>query len=82
MWTLQVCSTVTSLKRKSEIRLRGLCLSLTPGPHAFLPVIQLGRFTEQEKRVMETLEKMLSPSVSEYTIVLFSYGDTSVELFF
>lgn len=31
---------------------------------------------------METLEKMLSPSVSEYTIVLFSYGDTSVELVF
>lgn len=24
---------------------------------------------------MDTLEKMLSPSVSEYTIVLFSYGD-------
>uniref|UniRef100_A0A8C7MFK6 GTPase IMAP family member 8 n=1 Tax=Oncorhynchus kisutch TaxID=8019 RepID=A0A8C7MFK6_ONCKI len=53
---------------------RSLSLS-TPGPHAFLLVIQLGRFTEQEKRVMETLEKMLSPSVSDYTIVLFSYGD-------
>ncbi|KAJ8373705.1 hypothetical protein SKAU_G00042850 [Synaphobranchus kaupii] len=44
-------------------------------PHAVLLVIQLGRFTEQEKRVMETLQELFSNSVNEYTVVLFTYGD-------
>ncbi|KAJ8373708.1 hypothetical protein SKAU_G00042880, partial [Synaphobranchus kaupii] len=44
-------------------------------PHAVLLVIQLGRFTEQEKRVMETLQELFSNSVNEYTMVLFTYGD-------
>ncbi|KAJ8402796.1 hypothetical protein AAFF_G00364680, partial [Aldrovandia affinis] len=52
------------------------CVSLCdPGPHAFLLVIQLGRFTEQEKRVMETLQELFSERVNQYTVVLFSYGD-------
>ncbi|KAK2814553.1 hypothetical protein Q5P01_000238 [Channa striata] len=46
-----------------------------PGPHVFLLTIQLGRFTEQEQKVLKTLEKMLSPDVSEHTMVLFTYGD-------
>ncbi|XP_016088067.1 GTPase IMAP family member 4-like isoform X1 [Sinocyclocheilus grahami] len=46
-----------------------------PGPHAFLLVIQLGRFTEQERHVMDTLQKMLCSNVNLFTIVLFTYGD-------
>ncbi|XP_067378951.1 GTPase IMAP family member 6-like isoform X1 [Channa argus] len=46
-----------------------------PGPHVFLLTIQLGRFTEQEQKVLKTLEKMLSPDVCEHTMVLFTYGD-------
>ncbi|KAJ8366324.1 hypothetical protein AAFF_G00361360 [Aldrovandia affinis] len=52
------------------------CVSLCdPGPHAFLLVVQLGRFTEQEKRVMEELQELFSKRVDQYTVVLFSYGD-------
>ncbi|XP_056143835.1 GTPase IMAP family member 2-like [Lampris incognitus] len=47
----------------------------SPGPHAFLLVLQLGRFSEQENKVMETLEKMMCPSISDHTLVLFTYGD-------
>uniref|UniRef100_A0A3B4VD11 GTPase IMAP family member 8 n=1 Tax=Seriola dumerili TaxID=41447 RepID=A0A3B4VD11_SERDU len=47
----------------------------SPGPHVFLLTIQLGRFTEQEQKGLKTLEKMLSPNVSEHTVVLFTYGD-------
>ncbi|XP_056236456.1 GTPase IMAP family member 2-like, partial [Seriola aureovittata] len=47
----------------------------SPGPHVFLLTIQLGRFTEQEQKGLKTLEKMLSPNVSEHTMVLFTYGD-------
>ncbi|XP_073698694.1 GTPase IMAP family member 8-like [Garra rufa] len=46
-----------------------------PGPHAFLLVIQLGRFTEQERHVMDTLQKMFCSNVNLFTIVLFTYGD-------
>ncbi|XP_056227118.1 GTPase IMAP family member 2-like, partial [Seriola aureovittata] len=47
----------------------------SPGPHVFLLTIQLGRFTEQEQKGLKTLKKMLSPNVSEHTMVLFTYGD-------
>ncbi len=52
---------------------RALTLCET-GPHAFLLVIQLGRFTEQERHVMDTLQKMCS-NVNVFTVVLFTYGD-------
>ncbi|XP_071388120.1 GTPase IMAP family member 4-like [Centroberyx affinis] len=56
-----------------------------PGPHAFLLTHQLGRFTQQEQKGMETLEKMLCPAVRRYTTVLFTYGDrlgdTDIERF-
>ncbi|KAJ8349073.1 hypothetical protein SKAU_G00276620 [Synaphobranchus kaupii] len=44
-------------------------------PHAVLLVIQLGRFTEKESRVMEILQELFSTRVNEYTMVLFTYGD-------
>uniref|UniRef100_UPI003AAF5352 GTPase IMAP family member 4-like isoform X1 n=1 Tax=Centroberyx gerrardi TaxID=166262 RepID=UPI003AAF5352 len=56
-----------------------------PGPHAFLLTHQLGRFTQQEQKGMETLDKMLCPAVRRYTTVLFTYGDrlgdTDIERF-
>ncbi|KAM9519096.1 uncharacterized protein ACWYII_045307 isoform 1-T1 [Salvelinus alpinus] len=56
-----------------------------PGPHAFLLVIQLGRFTEQEKSVMETLKELLSANIDGNTMVLFTYGerleDTTIDQF-
>ncbi|KPP56323.1 hypothetical protein Z043_126078, partial [Scleropages formosus] len=35
----------------------------------------LGRFTQQEKRVMETLQELLSKSVDQFTVLLFTHGD-------
>ncbi|XP_036429402.1 GTPase IMAP family member 3-like isoform X1 [Colossoma macropomum] len=46
-----------------------------PGPHTFLIVIQLGRFTEQERAVMDKLNEMLGSNVHLYSMVLFTYGD-------
>ncbi|KAM4598227.1 GTPase IMAP family member 6-like [Polymixia lowei] len=46
-----------------------------PGPNAFLLVVQLGNFTQQDQGAMEMLERMLCPAVSDYTLVLFTYGD-------
>ncbi|XP_036406775.1 GTPase IMAP family member 5-like isoform X1 [Megalops cyprinoides] len=46
-----------------------------PGPHAFLLVIQLGRFTLQEQGAVERLQELFSKTVKGYTIILFTFGD-------
>jgi len=57
----------------------------SPGPHVFLLTVQLGRFTLQEQKGLQTLQQMLSPEVSKHTMLLFSYGerleDTDIEQF-
>ncbi|XP_023198682.1 GTPase IMAP family member 2-like isoform X2 [Xiphophorus maculatus] len=69
-----LCSYVlTPEEVKAEIQ-RAVELS-SPGPHVFLLTIQLGRFTEQEKRGLEILQEILGPKVSKYIMILFTYGD-------
>ncbi|XP_041099878.1 uncharacterized protein LOC121311426, partial [Polyodon spathula] len=53
------------------------CVSLSaPGPHAFLLVIPVGRFTEEERRAVETVQEIFSEeAVRSYTMLLFTHGD-------
>ncbi|KAG9345813.1 hypothetical protein JZ751_008962 [Albula glossodonta] len=46
-----------------------------PGPHAFLLVIQLGRFTAQDQTALKELQEIYSRSVKDFVVVLFTYGD-------
>ncbi|GLD71666.1 GTPase IMAP family member 8-like protein [Lates japonicus] len=66
-------SQLSEEKMKAELE-KAVDLS-SPGPHVFLLIIQLGRFTEQEQKGLKTLQKLLSPDVSKHTMVLFTYGD-------
>ncbi|XP_067311145.1 GTPase IMAP family member 8-like isoform X2 [Pseudorasbora parva] len=47
----------------------------SPGPHAFLIVLPLGRFTEQEQQIPQIIEMMFGEGVLKYSIILFTHGD-------
>ncbi|XP_041668262.1 GTPase IMAP family member 9-like [Cheilinus undulatus] len=54
------------------------CLSLSlPGPHIFLLVLQVGRFTQGECEMLLHLQRIFGREFAEYTVVLFVSFDGS-----
>ncbi|XP_036408781.1 uncharacterized protein LOC118794635 [Megalops cyprinoides] len=53
------------------------CVALSsPGPHAFLLVVQLGRYTEDEGRVAKEMAQVFGErALLSHTVVLFTRGD-------
>ncbi|XP_031596858.2 uncharacterized protein LOC116321214 [Oreochromis aureus] len=46
-----------------------------PGPHAFLIVLQVGRFTEHEQGVITKIRQCFSDEALKYAVVVFTHGD-------
>ncbi|KAI7790237.1 putative GTPase IMAP family member 8-like, partial [Triplophysa rosa] len=60
-----------------EIQLEMMrCIELcAPGPHVFLLVIAVGRFTQEERETLQLIQMTFGQKAQSYTIVIFTQGD-------
>uniref|UniRef100_A0A8C1VGP4 AIG1-type G domain-containing protein n=1 Tax=Cyprinus carpio TaxID=7962 RepID=A0A8C1VGP4_CYPCA len=66
----------TSLTTEEVVNRIKLCIPLSaPGPHVFLVVIQLGRFTDEEAEAVRIIQAVFGEESSNYIMVLFTHGD-------
>ncbi|KAL1279084.1 hypothetical protein QQF64_025757 [Cirrhinus molitorella] len=66
----------TSLKNELAVEEIVKCVSLSsPGPHVFVIVLSVGRFTKEETDTVDLIKKTFGPKASQFSIVLFTRGD-------
>lgn len=63
----------TELKQEETLNEIGKVMGLTsPGFHAFIIVVKVGRFTEEEKNTVDMLAQKFGPEFYERAVVLFT----------
>ncbi|XP_050959195.1 GTPase IMAP family member 8 isoform X2 [Labeo rohita] len=66
----------TTLKNDQVVEEIMKCVSLSsPGPHVFVIVLSVGRFTKEEMDTVDLIKKIFGPKAAQFSIVLFTRGD-------
>ncbi|XP_050962855.1 uncharacterized protein LOC127163599 [Labeo rohita] len=47
----------------------------SPGPHVFIIVLKVGRFTEEEKNTIKELKEVFGEQIEKYTMIIFTHKD-------
>lgn len=79
-WNVSVVDTPgffhTNMTLQEVIAEVGQCIRLySPGPHAFLLTMQLGKFTQEARDCLDWIKATFGSGVTKYTLVLFTCGD-------
>ncbi|XP_048016660.1 LOW QUALITY PROTEIN: immune-associated nucleotide-binding protein 13-like [Megalobrama amblycephala] len=66
----------TKLSEKEVISEIVKCITYaSPGPHAFIIVIKVGRFTEEEKNTIKQLKEVFGRQMEKYSMIFFTHKD-------
>ncbi|XP_042575251.1 GTPase IMAP family member 9-like [Cyprinus carpio] len=75
-WNLALVDTPDFIDSDQTLKQIKHCLALcSPGPHAFLLVIPIERYTEEQQRTVEMILEMFREDIDNHSILIFSHAD-------